>query len=184
MTLLRLLGLVLTCQMGLVLPAHADQWGSRVLAHCYELDASNYRQHFFVRVFWTEVGGGQLYTETPMPNAPRSLHDLNEQPARCLIDGNEVSFETMGYRTPNGRGWCGLCEQTGFRIAVNGNIVWETARPETRGDPIFNGTIDVDRDMLRVCRESVPETLGVEIPFEQDFFSARTRIVVCQTHNY
>lgn len=176
--------LALACQASLVLPAYADQWGSMVLSHCYELDASNYQQHFFVRVFWTELGGGQLHSETTKPNAPRSLHDVYEEPPKCLIDGNEVSFETLDYRAPTMRGACGLCEQTGFRIAVNGIVVWEIARPETRGDPIFNGTIDMDRDMLRVCQENSPETLGVEIPFEQDFFTAHTRIVVCQTQSY
>lgn len=184
MTRLRSVVMVLVCQVGLVLPAHADQWGSMVLAHCYELDSNNYQQHFFVRIFWTELGGGQFHLETPRPNAPRSLHDINEEPATCLIDGDKVSFETVEYRAPTIRGACGLCEQTGFRITVNGNVVWEIARPETRGDPIFNGTIDMDRDMLRVCQESLPDMLGVEIPFEQEFFTARTHVVVCETHSY
>ncbi|QBY00365.1 hypothetical protein E2K80_06100 [Rhodophyticola sp. CCM32] len=101
-----------------------------------------------------------------------------------MIGSNEITFETVDYRAPTINGACGLCEQTGFRITVNGNAVWEIAAPEMRRDPIFNGTIDMDRDMLRVCQESSPETLGVDIPFEQDFFAARASIVVCQTHSY
>lgn len=176
------LGLIF--QLLLVLPASADQWGSVVLAHCYNLDDNNYKEHFFVRVFWTELGGGQLFSEMPEPNAPKGLHRLNAEPATCVIDGNEVVFQTVNYRAPTLRGACGLCEHTGFRITVNGATVWEAARPEERGDPIFNGTIDMDRDMLRVCEENRPEKYEVEIPFEQDFFTARTRIVVCKTIGY
>ncbi|MBS9717929.1 hypothetical protein ACFFUT_06965 [Pseudohalocynthiibacter aestuariivivens] len=154
------------------------------MAHCYDLDGFSYSEHFFVRVFWTEVGGGQLYSQTSNDDAPKGLHSLNKEPASYLIDGNRVAFETANYRAPTISGWCGLCEQTGFRITVNENVVWEVPAPETRGMPIFNGTVDMDRSMLRVCEENVPAALGVEIPFEQDYFSARTSILVCKTIDY
>ncbi len=120
----------------------------------------------------------------PSQGEPQGLQSLNLLPATCLINGQKVLFETVDYRAPTIRGACGLCEQTGFRITVGENVVWETQRPDIRGDPIFNGTIDMDRDMLRVCEETPPETLGVEIPFEQDFFTARTSILICETTNY
>lgn len=171
-------------QLAFSLPAQADQWGSVVLAHCYDLDDTRYQEHFFVRVFWTELGGGQLYTETLSQGAPLRLRSLNQQPATCLINGKKVVFETVDYRSPTLRGACGLCEQTGFRITVDEDVVWEAQRPVNRGDPIFNGTLDMDRDMLRVCEETPPEALGVEPPFEQDFFSAHTNILICETTNY
>lgn len=166
------------------LPTQADQWGSVVLAHCYSLDDRRYQEHFFVRVFWTELGGGQLYSEIPNFEAPKRLPDLNNKPATCLINGKEVIFETLEYRIPTGHGGCGLCEKTGFRITVDGEVIWETSPPENMGDPVFKGTIDMDRGMLRVCTESLPETLGVDIPFEQDFLTTKTRIQICQTISY
>ena len=115
---------------------------------------------------------------------PLSLENLNKVPATCVIDGRTVAFETVDYRAPTMRGGCGLCEQTGFRITVDGEAVWEAKRPVRRGDRVFNGTIDMDRNMLRVCQEHRPEALSVEIPWTQDFFTARTSILLCETRDY
>lgn len=155
-----------------------------VLAHCYELDDISYQEHFFIRVFWTELGGGQLYSETTDLGAPLRLASFNTRPATCLIDGKSVVFEMVDYRTPTIRGACGLCEHAGFRITVDDNVVWEAQRPAHCEEPIFNGTIDMDRYILRVCEESTPSALGVELPFEQDFLSARASILVCETISY
>ncbi|MCU9848146.1 hypothetical protein OEZ60_09010 [Defluviimonas sp. WL0024] len=101
-----------------------------------------------------------------------------------MIENKKVVFETVDYRAPTLRGACGLCEQTGFRITVDREAVWETRRPDKRGDSIFNGTIDMHKDMLRVCEEHPPAALGVDIPFARDFFTSRTSILVCETHSY
>ena len=162
-------------------PARADQWGSSILANCYALGDRNYKEHFFVRVFWTELGGRQLDSENPGADGPLALHNLHLSPVSCDVDGRKVAFETIDYRQPTIRGACGQCEQTGFRLTLDGKAIWEAPRPEPRGTPIFNGTIDVDRDMARICTEHRPADLGVELPYKPDFFASKTSILVCET---
>lgn len=181
---LRSLLLATLFQMALILPSQADQWGSKVLAHCYDLDDFQYQKHFFVRVFWTELGGGQLYSTAPTLEGPISLHKLNSETVMCLIKEKKIVFETHQYRGPTIRGACGLCEKTGFRLTVDDRVVWETLAPAVLGYPIFNGTIDVDKDTVRVCTEHRPEKLGVELPYKLDFFESRTSVLVCQTLDY
>jgi hypothetical protein len=152
-----------------------------VFANCYDLDDFLYKQHFFVRVFRTELGGGQLFRTDQNVDGPLSLSDLTTARASCTIDGKEVRLELVNYRAPTLRGWCGLCEQTGFRLTIDGETIWEIERPEPRGEPIFNGTIDVDRDIARICVENTPDALGVALPYEPDFFQSRTSILVCKT---
>ncbi|WP_170571525.1 hypothetical protein [Ruegeria atlantica] len=164
--------------------AFADQWGSGVLAHCYQLDDNAYKQHLFVRVFWTELGSGQLFQKQSASEGSIGLYGLSQAPVSCQINGKSVVFETYDYRPASLQGSCAQCEHAGFRIIVDGKILWQAPAPESRGDPIFNGTIDMDRDMLRVCEEVRPEDIGVDIAFEQDFFKARTSVLVCSTMGY
>ncbi len=164
---------------------NADQWGSSVFAHCYQLKGFFYQRHFFVRVFYTELGGGQLHTGMDGPdNEPRSLWHLSTNPVTCDIEGKEFRFETVGYRPPTMRGYCGSCDQTGFRLTVEGKTIWHVDAPKTRGDPIFNGTIDADEDAIRICTENRPEDIGVTLPHENGDASSRTSVLVCKTYGY
>lgn len=176
--------LIAAFQLPSFVPAHADQWGSVVLAHCYELDGTYYHEHFFARVFWTQLGGGQLHSRIPTSEGPKRLDNLIGEPVTCLINGKKVSLEAQDYRAATIRGACGSCEQVGFRLTVDGVEIWESPAPKRRGDPIFKGTIDMDRDSLRVCEEHRPEAIGVEIPYAQNFFSARTSVTICREINY
>ncbi|EBA10796.1 hypothetical protein [Roseobacter sp. CCS2] len=169
------------CLLSLAGPLKADQWGSVVISHCYDLDDRQYQQHFFVRVFWTEVGGGQFYREKAIADGPRHVSAIEDNPESCVIDGVLVRFELLDYVAAPRPGRCGLCEQTGFRLTADGVTIWETPSPDVRGTPIFNGTLDVDRDMARICAEQTPEELGVQLPYEPDFFSSKTSMLVCET---
>ena len=180
-TKLKILLVALAVQCALIVPASADHWSSVVLSHCYAFDDRVYDRHFFVRVFLTETGGGQFFAKEQSDQKPRSLRGLNERPAACSIAGKDVRFETMDYSPPKLRGLCAQCDQTGFRLLVDGKVVWKVETPTVRGDPIFNGTIDVDRDMVRVCREHAPDTVGVELPHENHHPDSRTSVLICST---
>ena len=164
--------------------ARADQWGSMVMARCYRLDGPEYRAHLFLRVSLTETGGGQLRAWDGAEQGLLSLGDLRNHPVICDIGGRAVRFETVGYRQPTMRGYCGQCEQTGFRLTVDGEAIWETAPPKVRGDPIFNGTVDVDKEMARVCTERRPEDMGIVLPPAPEVFGDRTSVLVCRTIPY
>ncbi len=162
-------------------PAKADQWGSVVFAHCYALDGSLYDRHFFIRVFWTEIGGGQLSRQAGQSQGPTSLYDLSSNPSSCVIDERDIRFEVIDFRP---RTIADQSEKTGFRLTIDNETVWETPSPVPRGARIFNGTIDVDRDMVRVCTERTPEDVGVALPYRPDFFQSRTSILVCEAIAY
>ena len=164
--------------------SRADQWGSMITAQCFALKDSHYDAHLAVRIFWTELGGGQLWSGDDRSSGLLSLGQLAIAPVTCPISGKAIRLETSQYSAPQMHGYCGLCEQTGFRLIVDEKVLWKIAAPAVRGDPIFNGTIDVDRDMARVCTEHRPEDLGVVLPFEQDFFSSRASMLICQTFDY
>ena len=164
------------------LVANADQWATRILAHCYALDSSTYSEHFFVRAFLTEAGGSEFDPVEGNSGGAYTLRDIARAPIECQVSGRSVRLELIDYREPTASGQCGACEDTGFQLSVDGSTVWKAEPPEQRGrDPIFNGTIDVNRDMARVCTEHRPEELGVELPYKPDFLASRTSILVCET---
>jgi hypothetical protein len=165
-------------------PAHADQMGSMIMSQCYQLDDSAYAEHFFVRVFWTEVYGGQLYHEEPSPNGVRSLHTLSERPITCEVDGKIIRFQSLDYRPPSPKGFCGSCEQTGFQITVNENVIWEKAAPRNAPEGIFNGTIDLDRDKLRVCEVNQLQDAEIEFPVNPAISYRQISVMICETIGY
>ncbi len=165
--------------------AHADQWQTVVIAECFALDDRVYREHLSIRVFLSETGGGQLFARDA-GRAPQGIDDLSRHPLSCAIDGRVVRFETLDHRPARMRGYCGLCEQTGFRLSVDGATIWETPGPPVRGDPVFKGTIDVDREMARVCTHHRPEDLGVDLRLPPDIADdwPLAGIVACRTYHY
>lgn len=165
--------------------SRADQWGSIVTAQCFALKDHAYDAHLSVRVFLTEVGGGQLWNGDDLSTGLLSLHQLSAAPISCTINGRIIRLETAEYRAPRMNGACGLCEQTGFRLTVDHSVIWEIPAPAVLGDPIFNGTIDVDKDMARICTQHRPEDLGLrlQLPAEVSDWPPPT-VIACQTYSY
>jgi hypothetical protein len=130
--------------------ALADQWASRVLAECYDNLIGHYSGHMFVRVFHTELGGGQLDAPDGQAEGVFSFEQLDRTPFSCVIDGKTVRFEVVDNRPLRETGACAHCQHTGFRLTVDGTVIWEVPPPEAIGMWNFNGTIDLDADMARI----------------------------------
>lgn len=163
------------------LPTYADQWGSVVLTHCYDLKGREYyKKHFFIRVFWTELGGGQFHRNSDSLDGPMKLQLFHKKPATCMIQGKKVVFETQDYRKRTDTGACGRCERTGFRLTVDEKLIWEKPAPKRLGEPIFNGEIDIDRDSIRVCEDRRPEEIGVDISGLEGVVKHMTRVRTCR----
>ncbi len=164
--------------------ARADQWVTFVVADCLALKDFRYREHLSIRVFPSNGGGGQLWSDDP--SGPLSLRSLSARPVSCTVNGREIRFETLDHRPARPAGACGLCEQSGFRLTADGRTLWETPAPAVRGDPIFHGSIDVDRDMARVCTQHRPEDLGVtlQLPAGVSHDWPPPTILACKTYGY
>ncbi len=162
----------------------ADQWGSKVLAHCYDLDSQNYSKHMFVRVFWTEIGGGQLRPIQRANEGVTDLWDLAEVPFSCAIGSRQFLFEAVDFRPQRERGACALCESTGFRLSVDGVAIWDVAAPKILGGPIFRGTLDVGRDAARVCTERWLTHSELELLSEPESSSVDVSILTCENISY
>lgn len=158
--------------------AVADQWGSRVIAQCYDNLMGRHSGHLFVRVFHTELGGGQLDAPDGQAEGVFSLEQLNRAPFSCVINGRVVRFELVDYRPARESGPCAQCQHTGFRLAVDGAVIWDAPAPGSIGMPIFNGTIDLDMDMARIC--SAERKTGPE----PDFLVNDQWALTCQTVPY
>jgi hypothetical protein len=156
--------------------AVADQWRSRVIAECYDNLIGSYSGHVFVRVFHTKLGGGQLDAPDGQAEGVFSLEQLDRTPFSCVVNGKVVRFELVDYRPTRETGACAQCQHTGFRLTVDGTVIWDAPAPESIGMPIFNGTIDLDMDMARICsaerRKSRPES---------DFFTNDQWALTCET---
>lgn len=162
----------------------ADQWGSIVIAHCDPLRGPANNAHLSVRVFWADIGGTDFIPPVGATEGVLSLHDLNRSPVTCTIHGRTIRFETLDYSERRLRGACAQCEQTGFRLTVDDHVVWQIAAPDRRGEPIFNGTLDVGLDGVQICTEHRPEDLSIDLPYKPDFFTTRTSILICETLAY
>jgi hypothetical protein len=163
-----------------VIPADAgfaDQWGSRVMAECYADLIGSYQQHMFVRVFHAELGNGQLDAPNGRSEGIFSIEQLSRSAFSCVVNGKTVLFAVEDYRPTRETGARAQCQQTGFRLSVDGKAIWRAPEPPEIGLPIFNGTIDLDKDRARICTEQPENASG-------DFFESRQMTLVCQTVAY
>lgn len=165
--------------------ALGDQWATFLIPDCFALDDKFYKEHLSIRVFASEAGGGQLSSHD-LVSGPLSTWTLSSHPISCFVNGKDIRFETLDYSPPGERGPCGACEQTGFRLTVDGKTIWETQAPKVRGAPIFNGTIDVDREIARVCTQYTPEALGLVLPLPPTVTAEfpPPSVLICKRYRY
>lgn len=114
-----------------------------------------------------EVGGGQLHTATRRPEGLISVRDLSKAPFRCVINDRSFEFGVIDYREPAAKGECGLCDSFGFRLTVDGAVVWEARSPRARGDrlgaPVFNGTVDPNFREIEICEHHYPDAVPSDL---------------------
>ncbi|WP_157970908.1 hypothetical protein [Pseudogemmobacter bohemicus] len=177
----------LSC-MALVLSAagtcQAEQTGTIVTNQCFALNNDVYDAHLTVRIFKTEIGSGQFDNGGDLSLGFLTLGQLARTPITCSINGRVVRLETMDFSPQRISGPSALADQVGFRLSVGDHVMWEVPAPAIRGLPIFNGTIDVDKDKVRVCAEHTPEDLGVILtPLAKSSGLISPIVLVCQTYN-
>lgn len=165
--------------------ARTDQWATFVVPNCFALDDQFYKEHLSIRVFLSEAGGGQLYTHD-FASGPVGIGALSAHPVSCIVNNRVIRFETLDYDPSPHKGPCGNCDQTGFRLTVDGKTIWQTPAPARRDYPLFSGTLDVDRDIARICTQYRPEDLGVVLRLPPavvpDF--PPPSILICRTYRY
>ena len=154
----------------------SDEVRSLISWNCFVPKGSVHSEIFTVRVFWSEMHWAGMRNSEAEYHGLKSLSELNNLPVQCNVSGEIVEFSAKNYVPPRPKGDCGGCDNTGFLLSVDGVVIWEAKQSSNPRHGIFNGTLDFDRNLLRICEEQSSQADEL-----RETGSASSRVLNCET---